>query len=56
MNVIPDIDECARGDHDCTGVLMHCVNRQGSYLCECADGFQVNHALRTCEGSESIRN
>ena len=45
-----DVDECAEGSHECTAALMHCVNRPGTYICQCRDGFQMNHALRNCEG------
>jgi len=47
---VSDVDECQQGSHECTGALMHCVNRPGTYICQCSDGFQMNHALRVCEG------
>jgi len=47
---VSDVDECQEGSHECTGALMHCVNRPGTYVCQCTDGFQMNHALRVCEG------
>jgi len=42
---VSDVDECQQGSHECTGALMHCVNRPGTYICQCSDGFQMNHAL-----------
>ena len=34
-----DIDECAIGTHDCTADQI-CSNLDGSYDCNCLDGFQ----------------
>lgn len=39
-----DIDECARGTHDCTS-SQKCINRGGSFICDCPDGFR-----QTAEG------
>ena len=47
---ISDIDECTRGTHDCQGNLAQCVNRRGTYLCQCPDGYQMDSSRRTCEG------
>ena len=33
-----DIPECARGIHECNNA--RCVERPGSYECECYDGFR----------------
>jgi len=46
-----DVDECQQGSDECSGALMHCVNRPGTYVCQCTEGFQMNHALRVCEGT-----
>ena len=35
---IPDIDECASGQHDCDGGT-ECINRPGSYVCSCPSGY-----------------
>ena len=43
--VPPDIDECSHLSHGCEHV---CVNTQGSYYCECRDGFALNSNNRTC--------
>lgn len=50
FTVVADIDECQIGTHECHGTLMQCVNRPGSYMCQCPEGYQINHALRVCEG------
>ena len=50
-----DVDECVEGSHECTGSLMHCVNRPGTYICQCRQGFQMNHAARVCEGISEMR-
>ncbi|XP_018028146.1 fibrillin-2 isoform X5 [Hyalella azteca] len=42
-----DIDECASGDHECTGG-QECHNRRGSYTCQCPTGFRLNRA-RQCQ-------
>lgn len=50
LNYLSDIDECQTGTHECHGTLMQCINRHGSYACQCPEGYQINHALKTCEG------
>ena len=42
-----DIDECSDGTHKCN---QHCRNTQGSYLCECSDGYYLSANKRTCLG------
>jgi len=44
-----DIDECARGAHRCHGHDMTCVNRPGTYLCQCPEGYQLTDDLN-CQG------
>ncbi|KAK8406643.1 hypothetical protein O3P69_007314 [Scylla paramamosain] len=42
-----DIDECAKGTHQCVGNQL-CSNRQGSYICYCPQGFRRN-TQQQCE-------
>ena len=46
-NSASDVDECSNGDDDCD-VNAACTNQQGSFSCECTDGFQGNGKI--CEG------
>ena len=45
-----DIDECSRGTHECRGARMECVNREGSYSCQCHDGYQLDARFNICQG------
>ena len=38
-NTCNDIDECAEGIDTCEDVIETCVNKQGSYECQCSDGY-----------------
>ncbi|XP_019634243.1 PREDICTED: fibulin-1-like isoform X2 [Branchiostoma belcheri] len=50
-----DIDECARGTHDCQG-LSECKNNRGSYICQCPSGYTADQSTRTCQDiDECIR-
>ena len=40
--VIVDIDECARGSDNCHETAI-CVNLEGSFTCECAEGSHFDH-------------
>ena len=45
-----DINECA----DSNGGCHHsCVNTDGSYNCQCSDGYQLNADAHTCEGTSN---
>lgn len=35
-----EIDECVGQSDFCDSFLARCINTEGSYLCECLDGFQ----------------
>ena len=37
-----DIDECTTGVHNCTQ-NQQCVNRPGSFICECASGYEPSN-------------
>jgi hypothetical protein len=41
INPFSDIDECSEGDK-CTKQNEQCLNTDGAYKCECADGFKRN--------------
>ncbi|XP_059468344.1 fibrillin-1-like [Neocloeon triangulifer] len=42
-----DIDECAKGTHQCASG-QQCFNRQGSYACQCPPGYQINQFTKQC--------
>ena len=43
-----DIDECTADSHNCTSV---CSNTEGSYMCGCTPGYELNSIGNTCQGS-----
>ena len=45
-----DIDECSTGDHNCTQNHLQCVNRPGTFICECVTGYELLNG--TCEGNK----
>ena len=45
MCVSLDIDECSTNGHGCEDV---CINSEGSYSCDCSDGYALNEDGRTC--------
>ncbi|XP_004551769.1 EGF-containing fibulin-like extracellular matrix protein 1 [Maylandia zebra] len=44
QNFCKDIDECVTGSHSC-GPEQVCYNTRGSYMCQCAQGYQRNGDL-----------
>lgn len=46
----PDINECEVFPGVCTN--GQCVNTQGSFRCECAEGLTLDSTGRTCVGKE----
>ena len=42
-----DVDECTIGMDDCD-VNAECINEQGSFLCQCRDGYTGDGKI--CEG------
>ena len=44
-----DIDECSTGNDNCD-VNADCINDQGSFSCQCREGYQGNGI--TCEGKK----
>ena len=47
----PDIDECLDQDHGCEDI---CVNAEGSFFCNCSDGFLLNIDGKACTGYATI--
>ena len=48
-SVMSDIDECVQGDPCNTVANSECKNTDGSYNCQCKDGFVMNG--HNCEGT-----
>ncbi len=46
-----DINECEESFHNCN-VNAECVNLEGSFACECDNGFEGNGII--CEGNDGI--
>ena len=43
-NVCYDIDECEKGQHNCTKPNTKCINTPGGFKCGCVAGYQGNYA------------
>ena len=56
-DLLTDIDECSTDDHNCG---QKCVNTEGSYVCDCWEGYALNSDGRTCRvscvGTYTARN
>ena len=48
MCLLLDIDECASEDTNNCG--QTCVNTEGSYFCQCDDGYRLESDGYTCVG------
>ena len=48
-----DVDECVAGTHNCRDAVMTCVNRPGTFACQCRDGFHLDQLTMTCRGMSS---
>ena len=46
---VSDIDECQEGSAGCD---HNCVNTDGSYLCTCMDGYELESDNHTCTGDD----
>ena len=42
-----NFDECSEGSHTC-GESAYCMDRNGSFVCECDDGFLLDIATNEC--------
>ena len=47
-----DVDECTLGAADCHSTLATCINTEGSFKCECIDGYAGNGT--TCQGKLGV--
>ena len=45
-----DIDECQQDTSPCSGSNVRCINRPGSYICQCSDGYAMDQLRKRCEG------
>lgn len=43
----PDVDECLLLNHGCD---QECDNTEGSYVCKCNTGYELDHDERSCLG------
>ena len=48
--MLTDINECRIGNHTCE---QKCVNTNGSYYCDCLNGYKVRRDKRTCKGNNN---
>ena len=47
-----DMDECLLSIHQCD---MICENTEGSYVCSCGEGYQLDTDEYTCIGNSSLQ-
>ena len=52
-NYYIDIDECQENTHSCQHI---CINTNGSYVCDCNEGYELNSDGLTCKGTYNIRS
>ena len=45
-----DVNECAIANGGCE---HECINTEGSFYCDCRDGYMLESNNRTCEGNEN---
>ena len=48
--ISPDINEC-NGTHSCNETLSSCTNTNGSYSCQCVEGYTQESSL-VCIGKK----
>ena len=46
-----DINECLCSDHGCQ---QWCNNTDGSYICSCDAGYELNDNGKTCDGMDFL--
>ena len=46
-----DVDECAIANGGCE---HECINTEGSFYCDCREGYMLESNNRTCEGNENM--
>ena len=49
--LLPDVNECRRGSHNCDKRRAICENTLGGYTCTCKPGYQGNG--RFCRGKNA---
>ena len=47
MLALSDLDECASNSTLCT---QRCVNTDGSYFCDCNEGYRIKVGTNQCDG------
>ena len=53
FSILIDVDECRSGIHNCsTSEHTVCVDTYGSYVCECAQGY--DNVSDLCEGTRLV--
>lgn len=46
-----DVDECSRSfGQRCSPMNSDCINTQGSYYCQCKEGFEQIAGGKACQG------
>ena len=45
--IVTDINECLEENHSCQHI---CINTNGSYVCDCNEGYALTSDGRTCRG------
>lgn len=48
-----DVNECARGNHNCTGLHALCLNVDGGVQCGCVTGYVLNRT-GVCTGESYL--
>lgn len=46
-----DMNECELGTDECT---QRCTNTEGSYTCQCNDGYTLDSDMKTCTGNGQL--
>ena len=49
--IFSEVDECLEGTAGCS---HQCENTQGSYLCLCSQGFQLDSEAKNCIGKYRV--
>lgn len=50
-----DVDECSTNSHNCTDINGICVNIDGSFMCDCKEGFTFNGS-NVCTSKNIVSN
>ena len=49
--LISDVDECAVDNGGCSQI---CINKPGSFECQCKDGYALADYSKSCNGKATI--